>query len=138
MHREHYLDFDEENRLVQGKFNLLAGPVEGTVLLTGTGSFQTSASSSKDGTSSKCKGHNEIGGGGNSGDFQISSGPIDGDCEFNDRGRISHPGYGDSGSGFICAFRGLDFGNGDSYSGHSEGVDAQYETCTLELAPRQR
>jgi hypothetical protein len=137
MHREGYLDYNEETRLVQGAFTLQPGPVDGSFTLAGKGEFQGSMQSSRFGTSSQCKGESEISGGGMSASFLISSSPVTGGCQFIERGKVTQLGPNDSDTGFVCEFQNVDLVNGGSYEVHANGEESQWATCRLELTPRQ-
>ncbi len=137
MYRKGYLDYDEEENLVQGTFQLFPA-AGGTFVLRGTGELQSANHSTKVGTSTKCKGTSEIRGEGGMGYLTISGSASGGDCEFTERGKVSHPGVGYSDTGFDCRFTNVDVVNGGSYEVQASGEEAQWAKCTLELQPKQK
>jgi hypothetical protein len=138
MHRQGYLDFDEEMRLVQGYFTLHSGPVAGSVELIGRGKFQGNMKSSRFKTSSQCKGQSEISGGGIYGSLRISGNPVLGGCDYNNGNKTIQLGPNDSDTGFVCEFHNVDLVNGGSYEVHAEGEESQWAACALDLKPQQK
>jgi hypothetical protein len=138
MHREGYLDYDEEDRINKGTFDLKPGPVAGAVSLTGEGEFKGRMSASKVGTKGQCKGTSEIHGGGYSGDLEISGSPVGGQCLFDDHGKVTELSPTDSDTAFSCTFHNVDVVNGGKYEVHADGEESPWATCALELKPRQK
>ena len=134
MHKEQ--SGDTEDRLYQGTFRLQRGPVEFLVNLTGTAEIQSKAISIKAGTTYTCKGVAQVHGHGGMGSLGIAIDTV-GNCEMNDHGRaLHHPLY--ASQGIDCSFENVDLVNGGSYEVQSEGEEAQWTTCTLELKPMQK
>jgi hypothetical protein len=60
-----------------------------------------------------------------------------GNCEMNDHGRVlRHPGY--ASQGISCSFENVDLVNGGSYEVQSDGEEAQWTKCAIELTPKQK
>jgi hypothetical protein len=135
MHRAHYLDFDEEDRIAAANVELRPGPAPGTAMLVGRGVFRSKTSSKKYGTSSSCSGTTEVSGGGSAADFAVSGGPVAGGCDYVNQGKTYHLGPGDSDTGFVCHFQGVDLKHGGSFVGVVEGYEAEYATCEVSLPP---
>ena len=137
MHREGYLEFAVEDRLLQGSFDLVAGP-GGTLSLRGSGTFQGSANSPRFGTSSACKGMSQLDGSGGLGTLHIEGSPTIGDCQFIDHGKMTHLSPSDSDNAFACYFTNVDLVNGGSYEVQAAGEESRWAKCKLELTPRQK
>jgi hypothetical protein len=137
MHREGYVDFDMEDRIVKANVYLHPGPAPGIATMSGQGQFQAQTSAKRVGTSSKCAGTSSIQGGGGSQNFKIGGAPSAGACEFNNRGKVSELSYSESDTGFTCEFRNLDLVNGGRYEVQADGYEAQFATCALELKPQR-
>jgi hypothetical protein len=138
MHRAGYLDYDEEDRINTGTFDLRPGPVAGAVTVAGSGEFKGKMSASKAGTSGECVGTSEIHGSGYGGDIQISGSPVGGGCKFNDRGKVSDLPPIDSDTAFQCQFHNVDLVNGGSYEVKADGEESEWTSCKLDLKPRQQ
>jgi hypothetical protein len=138
MHREGYLDYDEEDRITKGTFDLQPGPVADAISLTGDGEFKGRMSASKVGTKGQCQGTSEIHGGGYSGDLTVGGSPVGGQCLFYDHGKVTELTPRDSDTAFSCRFHNLDLVNGGSYEVPADGEESAWATCKLELKPQQK
>jgi len=138
MHREGYLDYDEEDRITAGQFDLRPGPQAGSVILSGEGTFKGGMSAAKVGTSAKCQGDSEIHGSGYAGDLWIHGGPVSGRCQFIDHGKVTEYGPQDSDTAFSCTFHKVDLVNGGSYEVRADGEESAWTTCSLDLKPQQK
>jgi hypothetical protein len=136
-HRENYLDFDEDDRIVEGEFDLQSFQ-QGIAGLTGAAEFKTRIRSSRFQTQGACKGHDHLGGGGTSSQFQIEGGGTDGECNGTDHGRPTHDWNQAGVGGFSCTFHNVDVVNGGSYTAPADGEDAPYGQCELELTPQRK
>ncbi|MBZ5655004.1 MAG: hypothetical protein LAO56_06955 [Acidobacteriia bacterium] len=136
-HRENYLDFDEDDRIVTGEFDLQSFQ-QGIVGLKGAAEFKTRIRSSRFVTQGTCKGHDGLSGGGTNSSFQIQGGGMDGDCRGTDHGRPTHDWYQAGIGGFSCTFHNVDVVNGGSYTAQADGEDAPYGQCELELTPQRK
>ena len=140
---DHYLDFDEYDRFVKSDFDLYRGPM-GTVELRGTGEFKQRSKSPRFAFTSKCTGTAEIRGNGGylggGGTLSVSGNMVAGDCEQNERGKITHPGITGADPGAECRFTNVDLVNGGNYTTHAEGEPfwSKATECTLELRPRPK
>ena len=134
MHKEQ--NGDLETRLYQGTFTLQRGPVEFAVNVAGTAEIQSKAVSTKAGTTYTCKGVAQMHGPGGMGSLSIAIDTI-GNCEMNDHGKVlRHPGY--ASQGISCTFENVDLVNGGDYEVQSDGEEAQWTKCALELKPKQK
>lgn len=136
-HRENYLDFDEDDRLVTGEFDLQSFQ-QGIVGLKGAAEFKTRIRSSRFVTQGACKGHDGLSGGGTNSQLRIEGGGMDGDCRGTDHGRPTHDWYQAGIGGFSCTFHDVDVVNGGSYTAQADGEDAPYGQCELELTPQRK
>ena len=138
MHREGYLDFAEEDRLVKGTISLSPGPASGIVVVSGDGEFKGRANSPKFQTKATCQGTSEIRGSGANSRLWIGASPNGGTCQFTERGKSSPRSYVDSDTDFRCDFDNVDLVNGGSYSVHAGGEESDWAVCSLELKPQRK
>ena len=136
-HREQYLDFDEDDRIVKGEFDLQSFQ-QGIVGLKGAAEFKTRIRSSRFQTQGACKGHDDVSGGGTNSSFQIQGGGMEGHCDGTDHGRPTHDWNQAGIGGFSCTFHNVDVVNGGSYTAQADGEDAPYGQCELELTPQRK
>jgi len=137
MHRKGFHEYDEEDRLVKGTFDLSPGP-GGAAMLHGDGEFKGRMTSKTFGTSAECEGTSEVQGSIYAGRMKIDGGPNGGNCLFHDRGKTTVLSPRDSDTAFTCEFQDVDLVNGGSYSVHANGDESEYAICKVDLGPQKK